>query len=218
MAAWRILFVPLLALLVPGMACAKDAPELHDDLIHADIPLFGSGDTKWPAHFTDGDDFGCSSRVAFGDWLYQPSDDDDASWYRITNYGVFHCFAIVRSADERADLAHAPFAYSFFVPLGEATARGKRIELWALQQGARPGSDYLLLAREAGGDDIIKRFDVLQRDCPRENVREGPSLDTLLTRYCAINSKAALRALARRMATRPLLATLIWHSAVPERN
>ncbi|HWK37078.1 MAG TPA: hypothetical protein VNR91_12535, partial [Sphingomonas sp.] len=59
---------------------------------------------------------------------------------------------------------------------------------------------------------LLKRFDVLQCDCPRANVRKGPSLDILQTRYCAINSKAALRALARRMVERPPLATLTWHS------
>ncbi|HWK36557.1 MAG TPA: hypothetical protein VNR91_09905, partial [Sphingomonas sp.] len=143
MGAWRTILMSLLALGAPTGAFAQVPPDLRGDLIHADVPLFGDGDTKWPTSFIGDDgDFGCSSRVGFGDWLYRPGDsggDDDVSWYRITNYGVFHCYAIVRTASERGDLARASFTYAFFVPLGDVRVRGKRVELWALQQGGRPG-------------------------------------------------------------------------------
>lgn len=44
--------------------------------------------------------------------------------------------------------------------------------------------------------------------CPRANVRDGGSLDILLTRYCAVNSRSELSRLARRMAQRPPLGSL----------
>jgi hypothetical protein len=208
---------PLNAILVAALLFAPSAgsqsvDEIADDLIHSDLPIFGSGDdNKWPQHFSDDGSFGCTSRVAFGDWAFRETgaeDEDDVVWYRFTNYGVFHCWANTIRADEREELDKADFKPSFFVLLGTAKVDGSDVELWALQIGARPGSEYLLLSR-APGESLIERFNVLQSACPRANVREGDALDTLLTRYCAINSRRELNRLARRMAQLPPHGTLI---------
>jgi hypothetical protein len=198
-------------------AGAKTDDPLADDAIHADLPLFGT-DTKniWPQHFSsDNGDFGCTSRIKFGAWKLHRTDrdDDDAEWYAVRNYGVFHCFALVASADERAALRHATGRPSFFILL-ETSGNS---ELWALQIGARPGSDYLLLRRTADGG-IIGAFDVLQRDCPAGFRRKGPPLDIATTSYCAINTPQDLKLLARQMAKRPALGHLVWAEGLKDED
>jgi hypothetical protein len=179
--------------------------EVHRDLVHSDLPLFGGETTDmWPRPFFEDDSFGCVSRIAFGDWAFRPSGapERDARWYRIHNYGVFHCWAVFSSAAERAALEGAEHEPSFFVLLGAAEVENNRVELWAVQIGARPGSDYLLLSRSPQ-DGLIETFSVLQTQCPRGNVRDSGALDIILTRYCAINTQADLLRLARRMVHRP---------------
>ncbi|HEX5182830.1 MAG TPA: hypothetical protein VFW19_06725 [Allosphingosinicella sp.] len=187
-------------------------PELHSDLIHSDLPLWTSDYKKmWPRAFVGQNDFGCIHNIRLGDWKFdQPG--QDGSWYRLTNYGVFHCFLMVRSAFERSELETAKVSYSFLIDLGRARRRNEDVELWALQMGGRP-SDYLLLARkpERGA---IRSFEVLQRECPREDVRSGRNLAILLTSYCAINDQQELIALARRMAQRAPLGTLTFVASV----
>jgi hypothetical protein len=128
-------------------------------------------------------------------------------WYRFSNYGVFHCWANIFRADERGGLDGADAQPSFFVFLGSASVRGSDIELWTVQIGARPGSEYLLLSRDPA-EGLIEKFNVLQTAWPRANVRDVGSLDILLTRYCAVNSRSELIHLARRMAQRPALGYL----------
>jgi hypothetical protein len=189
---------------------AQSSEEMAAALVHSDLPIFGrGGNNEWPQHFYEDDSFGCTSRVAFGDWAFREtgSDEDDAEWYRFTNYGVFHCWANTFRAYERGRLDGADFHPTFFVFLGLERTRGLDLELWAIQIGARPGSEYLLLSRTPG-DGLVDSFNVLQTECPRGNVRDAGSLDILLTRYCAINSRSELVRLARRMAQRPPLGTL----------
>jgi hypothetical protein len=209
---WWILAV-LMGLTVPAGARDQDADSPAEDPVHADLPLYGYGyNEMWPRHLDDAAEIGCQSRVAFGTWKFRRANadadaDDDygTSWYRIANYGVFHCAAIVATAGERKNLSVANGRYSFFVMIEKAAGR----ELWALQLGTRPGSDYILLLRKPDAG-IIKRFDVLQRDCPRASIRRTKSVDVFLTGYCAINSRSALVALARRMAARPPLGNLTF--------
>ena len=55
-----------------------DRPELHDELIHSDVPLYGYEDDLIPQHFSDDDgSFGCMSRVAMGDWTIRRHDAED---------------------------------------------------------------------------------------------------------------------------------------------
>lgn len=185
--------------------------ELHGDLIHSDVPLWGSASVNmWPQNFADSQSFGCQTRLAYGDWkLSDRSGQDAQTWYRLTNYGVIHCFMMVRDAPERPLLRARKADPSFLVELGRTQGRGGEVELWAFQRGARPGSDYLLLARRAV-PGVIKGFDVLQRDCPANHHRRGPELSILSTGYCAINSPQELVRLAQRMAELPPLGTLTF--------
>jgi hypothetical protein len=198
-------------LLISASARGQSLDEVARDLVHSDLPIFGhGGDNEWPQHFYDDDSFGCTSRVAFGDWAFRERDaetEEDVQWYRFSNYGVFHCWANIFRASDRAKLDGADFHPSFFVFLGKMSVNGADIELWAVQIGATPGSEYLLLSRDLS-EGLIEEFNVLQTECPRANVRDAGSLDIVLTRYCAINSRSELKRFARRMAQRPSLGTL----------
>ena len=204
-------FVLAAALLLAPPVIGQSLNEMASDLVHSDLPIFGHGsDNEWPQHFHDEDSFGCTSRVAFGDWAFRETGaevEDDVQWYRFSNYGVFHCWANTFRAYERARLDGADFHPSFFAFLGSTSVDGSDIELWAVQMGARPGSEYLLLSR-APADGLIENFAVLQTECPRANVRDAGSLDILLTRYCVVNSRTDMIRLARRMVQRPPLGTL----------
>lgn len=87
--------------------------------------------------------------------------------------------------------------------------------LWAIQIGARPGSNYLLLARESE-KELDDSYLVLQRKCPRNNIRSGPNLDILKTDYCSINSRKDLIQLAKNMLKRPPLGFLEYVEAQEE--
>lgn len=199
------------ALVLAPAAGAQAPEEMASDIVHSDLPIFGhGGDNEWPRGFSDEDSFGCTSRVAFGDWAFRETgaqDGDDTRWYRFSNYGVFHCWANTFRSYEREQLDGADFHPSFFVLLEATRIGGNEVELWTVQIGARPGSEYLLLSR-IPAEGLVESFTVLQTACPRGNVRDAGSLDILLTRYCAINSKAELIRLARRMTQRPPRGTL----------
>ncbi|MEO1240818.1 MAG: hypothetical protein AAFX54_02830 [Pseudomonadota bacterium] len=197
----------VVAALVLGNAAAQD------DLIHSDVPLFAyDAENAWPRHFSDETSFGCAHNVKLGDWEYV-EEDEIASWYRLQNYGVMHCFLIVGEAYDEHELAEVGGEPSLLIGIGEAGAGSSKTRLWALQIGGRPGSDYLLLSSEVSEQPILS-FAVLERDCPQENVRMGPDLDILNTRYCAINSQQDLLALTKAMAKRPPLGTLRFFKEV----
>lgn len=191
-----------------GAPAAAQEDEAQSDPIHSDLPLspdFGE-DAVWPQHFTDDDgSFGCTSRVGFGDWSLTMPDEGDgddgvAEWYRFDNYGVFHCAVVVRRNYDRDRLDEARYEYGRFIRMGETGNKADRRELWAVEVGSKTGSDYILLARQLGSDGVIGRFQALQAICPAGHIREKRGLDLWNTRYCAINSRAELLALARRMA------------------
>jgi hypothetical protein len=215
--AVRLILAGCLLLLVPTSASAQLGT------VHADLPLWTKDwDQMWPHSFHSEDSFGCASKVAFGDWRFDPAlapaDDEDApslreTWLRLTNYGVFHCYAIARRAYEAGDLAKAEAEYSHFVQPGKMGQLADGRELWLLQIGGRPGSDYLLLARKPV-EGIIKTFEVLALDCPKRFVRSAGSIDILSTSYCSINSRGDLIAFARRMAKQPPAGAISWVSEV----
>lgn len=192
-------------------ALATEDNEMIAERIHSTLPLYTfAWEQTWPRSFSSGDNFGCTSRVAFGDWHFTPNPDNDSAeerWERFTNYGVFHCAAIMRTADEQADLDEAKWEYGFFVRLGATRKGSVTWELWALQKGTVPGSEYTLLAREPG-EAMIERFTVLQQRCPSGTQLQAKGLDIWLTRYCAINSRAELLSLARKMLALPSLGVI----------
>lgn len=182
-------------------------PVAAQDLIRSDLPLWtGNGkDRLWPHHFSDGDGFGCSSPIAFGDWKSTSADDpDDVLWMRIGNYGAFHCAYIVETSDATPP-AWAPFEYAFLVELAPKPSDGDR-RLFILQSGVRGGSQYTLLAARKGG--IVRKFDVLDAACPKSWIRDAGPIDVFLTRYCAAPSASALADLARAAAKKPPVGVL----------
>ena len=185
--------------------------------IHSDVPLFtGSREELHPHNFSHGDSFGCSSGVAFGDWKLVEIGEEgaDERWLRLSNYGVIHCAAIETWSHDRADLGNGGYKYSWFVNLGRARRGKTEIELWALQTGHRPGSDYLLLSRELD-PGIIKRFDVLPVDCPTRFQRKADPIDVWGTSYCSINSARELKAFAQQMAARAPAGRLTYEGPSP---
>ncbi len=197
-----------------GSPATGEPGEEYDDLavdhLHSDLPLYSfEWDDFWPRSFLPPDAIaGCSSRVAFGDWQFTPAPGNEfegSEWYRFRNYGVFHCAAILSNAPERDELGDSRWEYGFFVKLGETTVDGTDWELWAIQEGTVPGSDYVLLARSSEGEGLVDRFEMLQQDCPRSAVREirDFTFDIWRTRYCIIRNRTELLALARRMVRLP---------------
>ena len=191
-----------------------EGEEFVSDPIHSDLPLYTfEWENLWPRGYADADTIAsCVSRVRFGDWLLQPNSADEFAdepeWYRFGSYGVFHCIANIRMAEERAELPKGQFDQGFFVKLGEVERQGALIELWAIQKGTLPGSEYMLLAR-LPDDDIITVFDVLQQRCPPQYWRDlAESFDIFRTGYCAINSKEDLLAMAKSMLAFPKIGTL----------
>jgi hypothetical protein len=188
-------------------APTPEPPEYFKDLIHSDVPLWASGEEIWPIHFTDKDSWGCSSRFAFGDWQVSEAPGRSRSWLRLQNYGVFHCAYIVRRAPERNELERSEYSYGWLVMVGRIGTAASTREFWVLQSGARPGSSYTLFA-VSPVKGTIKAAEELQSQCPAGNNRGGDRIDIWNTRYCAINSRSKLIALAKKMAKIPPLATM----------
>ena len=206
------------AILMPVAAPARPDSEVVRETLHSSLPLYTfEWEDLWPRSFVDGNSFGCTSRVGFGDWRFTPAeanDQEQEAWYRFDNYGVFHCAAILRRAGERPELEAARADYGFFVRLGTARHQSAEWELWGLQWGMRTGSDYVLLAREANGSGLIVEFRVLQQRCPRGMIRAVRGLDVWNTRYCAVESRTELVSLARRMLHFPAAGTIARVSEV----
>lgn len=199
-------------LLLPAVVQAEDKSERVVERIHSQLPLYTfDWDQMWPRSFTDDEGFGCTSRVPFGDWQFVPDktdEDGEEAWHRFDNYGVFHCAAILRSADNRGELESAQYEFGFFVRLGKARLGSVEWDLWALQMGTNPGSNYTLMARESAKKERIEDFVVLQQRCPSGSILEAKGLDIWITRYCAINSREELLSLGRRMLKLPPLGTI----------
>ena len=207
----------------PALAAGdeEDGIALSSERLHAPLPLYTfAWPDLWPRRFIPAPESvvislgGCESRVAFGDWHFVPNTVDpfgSESWMRVENYGVMHCAANLYEADAREDLAEGAFSRGLFVLIGEGQARGRTYELWALQQGFVPGSSYTLLARDRAEqqETSIRRFDVLQIECPHGRLRKAEEMDVWSTRYCAIESRAELLTLARKMLRKPFLAEFV---------
>lgn len=120
-------------------------------------------------------------------------------------------------AGDRDHFAPEGSKVSWFVELGRTNKGQNEVELWVLQSGARPGSDYLLLATSPASG-LIKSFDLLSVICPSEFQRKGHAPDIWLADYCAINSPAELRAFAQEMAKRPPVGTLTFVEGPPAKR
>ena len=114
------------------------------------------------------------------------------------------------------NLTRVPFSRGFFARIGEGRRDGRTFEIWVLQQGMIPGSEYTLLARNGGKDDLIRSFRVLQSRCPKSNLLKARNLDVWQTRYCKINDRHQLLRFARRMLREPDYGTLELIEGVEE--
>jgi hypothetical protein len=215
---YAICILPVLALASAAQLPAQDqgtqdgkAAEYLSDLIHSDLPLYTfEWEELWPLAVREEGSFGCASRVSFGDWHFAPATTNqyaDEIWIRAENYGVFHCAAIFYFDDQQSGLEKANSSLGFFVQLGKADLGDQEWELWAIQKGMRPGSEYTLLARQPGGD-VVKQFVMLQQDCSEHFLREAGDFDGWPTRYCAINNREDLFDMAARMLRLPHAGTL----------
>jgi hypothetical protein len=208
LAAATTLALSSLAVAPVAAQTGEQAESIYEP-IHSNLPLHTfEWKDLWPRNSHSGETFGCSSRVGFGDWRFSAAatdEDKQGYWVRLDNYGVIHCAAIIRTTEKREDLGKAEWAYGFFVRLGTARVGADHWELWAIQKGMRPGSEYTLLARAAGQAGLVTEFRVLQQRCPRGRLLEVEGLDVWSTRYCAINSRRELLALARQMMRLPPL-------------
>lgn len=213
-AMWRT-FLAVVSLVHSGPTLAEEEYEWEHTLIHSDLPLYDfEWDDFWPRGFNSPDVIaGCESRVAFGDWQFTPNPADefagDPVWYRISNYGVFHCAANIRTAYELEKLPDGDFSRGFFAKIGGGKKDGRDWELWVLQQGMIPGSEYVLFARPAGDDGLVTSFTVLQSRCPKSRLLEARHMDVWRTRYCKINSRRELLTHAKRMLAEPSLGILV---------
>ena len=163
------------------------------------MPLFGFNDGLWPQNTAEEESIGCTSRIALGDWFY-----NERELWRLGNYGVFHCAIVETRGLTVNDLESGFDAYSWFVSLGRVQSADGELELWVLQSGVAPGSDYTLLASK-GDNQPIEELLILQRKCPPNRIRTGPEMDVWSTRYCAINSQEELTNLAAQMVHLPPL-------------
>lgn len=193
------------------LASAPKEPEpLRAELLHADLPLFGTDKDKLqPIHFVDGESFGCASAFAFGDWRESSTEDWRQDWMRIGNYGVFHCAYILSTADSRDTLDKAKTKHSWMVKIDQLGDHA----LWAMQIGATLGSSYRLF-RVPLQKGVIAQMDELQIICPKDWQRKGPQIDVWGTRYCAVESREDLIHFARQMDRKPPLAH--WQKVDPE--
>jgi hypothetical protein len=219
MTRWRILgLLPAIAFCGGSGALANAQVEVEEEwseeLIHSDLPIYTFNyEELWPRGMEPGPDSiaGCESRVAFGDWKFSPNPANESAdewWLRVRNYGVFHCAANLYLADVREELESGELSRGLFVRIGEEDSDNPERELWVLQQGFVPGSDYMLLARKAD-EDIVTRFTVLQRRCPIGATRSMMGMAVWTTSYCAINSDEDLYRLANGMLKLPALGELV---------
>jgi len=114
-----------------------------------------------------------------------------------------------------------PSSAAFVGVLGPAP--GQNVDLYAIELGARGGSDYLIV--HAPHEMPIKRLTVLDIQCEDDNGRAKVMRDVELRRndksvvqptdYCVVKSVLGLRALALEALKRKPLAVLEWVGEVP---
>lgn len=193
-----------------GMLTSWTPVSAQEVMLRADIPLWtgAEGEELYPMHFYDQDSFGCSSNVQFGDYREVHADSPEReTWWRIGNYGVFHCGLLFSQASERTDLHFGFRDHAWTIVLDKVRTPNGEAELLAIQIGARGGSTYILLSRSTA-DGLNATMNVLDPVCPRGSVRQKAGFDSWRTDYCAVASQSALRRIAREAVRRPPVSVL----------
>ncbi|HVY89309.1 MAG TPA: hypothetical protein VG942_10605 [Hyphomonadaceae bacterium] len=205
MTGWR--FAIALALLALPACASAGLYSPGDLLIHSDLPFWSdsSGSYVTP-HPIEG--IGCDGDFRLGVWKESIFREDggapDLRWWRVHNYGSFHCAAVFNVSDERDGSYGDRKGFGFVIALGRDKATGLDLFVW--QMGMIPGSEYRFLAAPAGGDGT--RYTVLQADCSAGTLRSSHVGGSFITTYCSLASEAAVRATARAAAKRPPKALL----------
>lgn len=160
-----------------------------------------------PRTLYDEESFGCITNIELGDYRLIPAGDaEPAAWWRLENYGVFHCALLLSEADAQSNLRSGFRDYAWVIVLDEVSTPTGDLELLALQIGARTGSSYRLLSRLKGVAPR-GRFSLLDPECPRGATRQR-ELDIWRTDYCLVADQRTLRRIARAAFRRPPLGVL----------
>ncbi|HEX4301435.1 MAG TPA: hypothetical protein VHZ78_01485 [Rhizomicrobium sp.] len=205
----------LLLPLVLGFSTAVHAADFPITL-HGDLPLApGPGITYWPQEFETASGPGIGSRLAIGDWRIVPlgcdpaKDEDCVRWMRLTMGSAVHRYYNIGEAYRRTDL-HGDDG--LIIELSPELPN-----VYALQIGFVGGSRYILFSTKES-KDLVKQAVLLDPRCldmPGAEFRQSPYQEIHDTGYCAVNSMAALVAIARAAEARPPQATMEWISAPP---
>lgn len=195
--------------LVLALIAGPTAASAQD--LHADTPLWtydDSGDELFPTRFSDDESFGCSNIIDPGFYRLEVQDDLDAAmFWRITNYGAFHCALTFGVAYEQ-EAAHEAFeGPAWIIRLGDDTVGEAAVELLALQVGIADGSRYILLRRPK---NEMQGLEVLAHRCLRGLERRVAQIDIWRQDSCIVGSKADLRRIARDANRRPPHGRLAW--------
>lgn len=179
--------------------------------LRADTPLWtydDSGDELFPTRFSDNESFGCSNIIDPGFYRLEVQDDPDAAmFWRITNYGAFHCALTFGVAYEQ-EAAHEAFeGPAWIIRLGNDTVGEAAVELLALQIGIADGSRYILLRRPK---NEMQGLEVLAHRCLRGLERRVAQIDIWRQDSCIVRSKTDLRRVAREANRRPPHGRLAW--------
>lgn len=209
---WTACAASLAAPLTVMAQSDENSVEFENVQIHSKLPLYTFKDEEfWPRSIDVPDAMAaCATRIRHGDWQFKPSSLNELGeeyWLRLAHYGTFHCATNIQFASSLDELEDGELSRGFFARIGTSIFDGEEWELWVLQEGTVPGSDYTLLARNPQSSGIIQQFRVLQRVCPDIHVLET-ELDVWGTRYCAIDTREELISLATAMLQRPPLGVL----------
>lgn len=194
------------------VSCSFGVPAFADDLpIRSDIPLWGENDEGvWPQRIEGSDEIGVTSAFAIGDWRRVSGDCVCDAWINLKLSGVFHPGYLWRGASGREALPGVESEITLIASLETGVAHP---HLFAIELGMWGGSRYLLISLDwANGS--IKRFTLLDPICDvagdAAHVRKAAFETVYRTEYCAVDSQAALLAIAREATTRPPQAAYEW--------
>jgi hypothetical protein len=193
------------------------SPALAQDL-RADSPLWTydaePNEALFPRSFHDADTFGCLHTIRTGIYRRTSTESSWTDYWRLDNYGVFHCAIVFGEGDDPEEADEAFSDYAWVVELDTITEQnGIETELLALQIGVRSGSEYVLLRRRKGD---MERLELLAPECPPDAERRTATIDVWRQDVCVVTSQDQLRAMARVAHGRPAVGQLEFAPPSPE--
>lgn len=201
------LALPLIGLALGLMALPVSAQELRSD-----SPLWTydsePNEALFPRFFTDEESFGCIHIIRTGLYRWASVDGGELEYWRVDNYGVFHCALIVGVSPELNEAKDAFDDHAWIVRLDRVVeADGSETELLAFQIGIRTGSRYVLLRRRKSD---MTHLEELAPECPETAERRTARIDIWGQDVCVVASQEQLRSIAQTANRRPAAARLDW--------